>query len=160
MLSYQDSLLTRKITNLSQELVSLKAHQRYLTGQATGLKSNKIRIQSSLIDTGVYKYRTISSEFVITGSLPSKAILSDLLFQLYDSSGNPINYAAGMWGEQEPVVLGEIDDWAGSAKNEWHTLIYLYTPGVQVDPPDAFYGDFWVVANDQSSIKAIPRQYQ
>lgn len=150
MASYLESLLTKKVTKLSQELVSLKTHQRYLTGQTKGYESNKLRITSQVAFTqGGYTWREIYVELTARGDHLNKTLIPDLRIQLYNSSGTPIKYGAGMWNDN--INLYYSMDWAGASNNEHHFLVNLYI--VKQGTPDAFYGDFWVVANDSSILK-------
>lgn len=148
MASFQESLLLREVTRLGQELVSLKAPQRYLTGQTKGYESNKTRANSrvAFVVEG-YEWREIFIELTATGDHINKMLIPTLRIQLYDSGGHPIRYGAGQWNDR--VGLLSAVDWATDKPNEHKFSVLLYIAGRQ-GTTDAFYGDFWVVANDSS----------
>lgn len=150
MASYQESLLTRQVTELQQELVSLKAPQRYLTGNTRGYQSNLVRATSKVafIVSG-YEWREIYIELTVRGDHAEKILTPTLRIQLYSSSGNPIPFGAGQWNDK--VGLLSAVDWAGDSPNEHKFSVLLYIVGSQ-GTTDAFYGDFWAVANDSSII--------
>lgn len=151
MASYQESLLSRKITKLSQDLISLKSPQRYLTGQAKGFVSNTIRVNSRIIRISQgYELRGIRGTFKFTGDKVEKVVIPKLKFQLYNSSGGKIPVT-------DSIVTGSVTIYAmsfgqGDKPNETEFAVYFYTSG-QTGTTDAFYGDFWCVGNDSGILK-------
>ena len=151
MATYQESKLLREVTRLGQELVSLKSPQRYLTGQTKGYESNKVRATSRVAFTqDGYEWREIFVELTVIGDHTNKTLVPTLRIQLYNSSGYPIPYGAGQWNDK--VGLLSAVDWATTSPNEHKFSVLLYIVGSQ-GTTDAFYGDFWAVANDSSIIK-------
>lgn len=152
MASYQESLLTRKITKLSQELVSLKAHQRYLTGQAKGFESNKVRVDSQDHSTPGNNYKTVYVELTVTGSLPGKTIVPTIRVQAYNSQGEPIPYTLDWWEFHERPFFSFMNEFAGVNKNEYRYVIFFYELSSDI-PLDDYSIEFWVLSNTPSTIK-------
>lgn len=142
--SYATSQLAREITKLSQEMVSLKSPQRYLMGQVKGFVSNTIRVNSRIIATrSGYEYRGILGWAKFITDKPEKRVNAKLKFQLYSSTGIPISLDRQGSG----VAIEALQSSAGDNPNEMWFLIWFDISGAQ-GSTDAFYGDFWVVAND------------
>jgi len=148
MPSLQESKVLREIVRLKQELVSFKTPQRYLTGHTKGFESNKVRAISRIAFTeGGYEWREIFIELTAVGDHLNKTLAPTLRIQLYNSNGTPIKYGAGMWNDN--VNLLYMMNWSGDNPNEHKFLVLLYIVK-SAGTTDAFYGDFWVVANDSS----------
>lgn len=145
MATYQESKLLREIAKCERELIALKSPQRYLMGQVKGFKSNEITVNSRILATrSGYEYRGILGWAKFVGDKPNKRVNAKLKFQLYNSSGNPIDVGTS---QGIGVVVESLQDGAGDAPNEMWFIMYFDTSGSQ-GATDAFYGKFWVVAND------------
>lgn len=133
-----------EVAKLSQELVSLKTAQRYLTGQAKGFVSNTVQVQSRIVSSSQYaEYRAILCNFTFTGDKPDKRVISKLKFQMYNSSGSKINLTENV----SDVHLEAYYSFPGDNPNEVELAVMIAVTG-SPGSTDAFYGDFWVVSND------------
>ena len=147
--SLLESQLSREVTRLSQELISLKTPQRYLVGNARGYESNKTTVTSRILnDQGGYQTRAILGVLRFVGDKPNKTVIPILKFQLYNSNGNKISPVADF--ELGKVFIQLIESVAGDSPNvtEFSVDMLLLNQGTA----DAFYADFWCVGNDSGII--------
>lgn len=145
MPSYNTSLLLRKVVKCQQELVSLKAHQRYLTGQAKGYVSNTVRVTSRVLNSQAgYQRRAVLCALLFTGDKPDKVTIPTLRFQAYSSSGTPIYPTQGV--SYGSLFIYAINQMAGDTPNTSEIAVeFMIT---DQGTADAFYIDFWTVSND------------
>ena len=154
MASFSENLVLRDLIKLQQEMVSLKAPQRYLTGQTKGYKSNTLRVDSQVAWTrGGFTWREIFCELQFLGDRADKTVIPTLKFQLYNSQGQPINTQAGITNNQ--LALYGIGSRAGDTPNDHRFVLLIYI--VSDSTPDAFYANFWCVANDSGIISLKER---
>lgn len=145
MATYQESKLLREIAKCERELVALKSPQRYLMGQVKGFVSNQVRVDSRVLaQRSGYEYRGILGWFKFLGDKPLKQVNSKIKFQLYNSSGSPINVSLS---QGSGVTVEALESSRGDNPNEMWFIAYFDTSGAQ-GSVDAFYGQFWCVSND------------
>lgn len=169
MRTYADSLLERKVTNLKQELIKLKANQRYGINQSQLYTSNSIRLHSRMVYSstqgGVTYYDwEIFSLVKVTGKLKDKTILPSIKFNAFDKNGNPAVIDPEVESEEDAYdniftqyfSVGGLASWMDK-KNEYYYIVcyYLIT---RTSGSSNFYMDFWVNANDDCVIEEI-KQY-
>lgn len=156
---YASSMLERKITELSQELKSLKTDQRYLIGQVSGVESSILKVPSVLdysvtYDDVTYYYWDIYARFRFIGD-GTKATNPVFKYQLYDANGNPVEPVPSSYGLNVPLWNLHLQK-GGASPNEEDFIVFLYlvtTRQVSL----AFSGDFWCVANSRGELKLVER---
>lgn len=150
--SLLESQLSREVARLGQELVSLKAPQRYLVGRAKGYESNKVRVISRILDNqGGYQLRGILGVLKFEGDKVDKTVIPMLKFQLYNSNGYPIS--PSLTPDNGKVVIYMMESVSGDTPNvtEFSVDMLMSNQGTA----DAFYADFWCVGNDSGIISYL-----
>jgi len=164
MASYQESLLTRQVVKLQQEMISLKAPQKYLVGNAKGHVSNTVRVTSRLLSEQTvnegteespvwvtYQLRGILGVFRFEGDKLGKTVIPILKFQLYSSNGQKSYPVATM--EMGKVFIQLMESTAMDAPNIMEFSVDMLLTAQK--PADVFYGDFWCVGNDSGILTYI-----
>lgn len=162
MRTYADSLLEREITKLSQELVSLKTAQRYLTGAAIGYKTESLRVNSHFEysvedpDGNIIYLWTIYVRLRFSGDYIDKTTIPSLQLQAYDYTGKAIEPdITGSW-QIGNLYWGNYGNKSVEKDNEHDFMALLYMP-TYYSGSNPFYCDFWCVSNMTGRLALVER---